>query len=397
MSEPNASGRCRRGRIPGTLVLDWQSAETRAAAKPLVRKPVTACESCRLAKVKCDAGQPDCARCHNRGIRCRYPFRPPPPAAAAAGPIATPPSSTSQDSPGRALPPLSGGSPDPTVVDSNPLVESDPSSLAGSAATTAAAADMMDWGEAASNHGLEEFNWVFPDATFDTGELDGPSQSQIAHPSPSPEQLNPASDSGRSGPSPLARPVGACLELPSQTPWMTCPCRVNLIAHVPRLESIMQEKPKPRLDEVLSVTEDVIRSCQAIVGCAQCEVGPVDLVSVLTVFQQTASCFNHIANASVDGTIRLGVGAYKVSLTDDMLFKRMLVVNLVRQANALLDSLTSLGQGLFLSPRPQQPRVMNRSPACLNQLNLSYLREVVTSFKSFFLLITDASEDQELK
>lgn len=153
----------------------------------------------------------------------------------------------------------------------------------------------------------------------------------------------------------------------------------------------MQEKPKPRLDQVLKVTEDVIRSCQAIISCSQCKIGPVDLVSILTVFQQTASCFNHNANSSVDGTIKLDVGAYKVSLMNDILFKRMLVDNLVRQANALLDSLTSFGQSLFLSPQTQTR--MDRSPACLNQLNLSCLREVVMSFKGFFVLITDASAD----
>lgn len=192
-------------------------------------------------------------------------------------------------------------------------------------------------------------------------------------------------------------PNKVCLDSPSQSPSIPCPCRVNLISHVPRLETIIQAKPKPRLDEVLKVTEDVIQSCQAIVTCTQCKITPVDIVSILTVFQQTASCFNHIVNTSVDGTIKLDVGGYKVNLMDDILFKRMLVVNLVRQANALLDSLTSLGQGQFLSPQTQAQAGMHRSPACLNQLNMSYLREVVLSFKGFFLVITDAFSDKELK
>ena len=157
----------------------------------------------------------------------------------------------------------------------------------------------------------------------------------------------------------------------------------------------MQEKPTPRLDEVLKVTEDVIQSCQAIVTCIQCKIAPVDIVSILSVFQQTAWCFNHIVNSSVDGTIKLNMGGYKVNLMGDILFKRLLIVNLVTQANAMLDSLTRLGQGQVLSPQTQTR--IHRSPGCLNQLNMSYLQEVVNSFKGFFRLITDASEDIELK
>lgn len=159
MSGSNGLGRCRRGRLPGTLILDWQSAETRAA-KPLVRKPATACEACRLAKVRCDAAQPDCARCQNRGTQCLYSFRSV--IDAPTVPIATPPSSTSQGSPAKTLPPLAH-SPDPIAI--NPLMEigSIPSSPADDAA---AALDITDWGEAASSYGLDEINWVFPDAGF---------------------------------------------------------------------------------------------------------------------------------------------------------------------------------------------------------------------------------------
>lgn len=217
----------------------------------------------------------------------------------------------------------------------------------------------------------------------------------MMHPSQSPEQVNLSSEDNHPNLSTLAQPNKAYLEFPSHSPWMTCPCRVNLISHVPRLESVMQEKPTPRLDEVLKVTEDVIQSCQALVTCTQCKIAPVDIASILSVFQQTASCFNYIVNSSVDGTIKLDMGGYKVNVMCDILFKRLLIVNLVRQANAMLDSLTSLGQGQFLSPQTQTR--IHRSPACLNQLNMSYLREVNNSFKGFFRLITDASEDIELK
>lgn len=156
MSDSNASGRCRRGRLPGTLILDWQSAETRAA-RPLVRKPVTACDACRLAKVRCDAAQPDCVRCRNRGSQCLYSFRAV--TDAPTVPIVRPPSSTGRDSPSRTVP--LAHSPDQTTM--NPRIDSGPSSPADG---TVAAIDITDWGEAASNYGLDDIHWVFPEANF---------------------------------------------------------------------------------------------------------------------------------------------------------------------------------------------------------------------------------------
>jgi hypothetical protein len=56
--------------IPSDFILNWQSSKNRGA-KPLIRRPVTACEPCRAAKVKCNA-QKDCRRCSSRGIECVY-------------------------------------------------------------------------------------------------------------------------------------------------------------------------------------------------------------------------------------------------------------------------------------------------------------------------------------
>ena len=60
----------RKGEIPGNFMLKWQSSATRGA-KPLVRRPITACQLCRTAKVKCD-GQQECGNCTSRGVVCRY-------------------------------------------------------------------------------------------------------------------------------------------------------------------------------------------------------------------------------------------------------------------------------------------------------------------------------------
>jgi hypothetical protein len=68
---PSQSARASRKReIPRNFILNWQCPGTQGA-KPLVRRPMTACEACRIAKVKCN-GQQECDRCNSRGIYCRY-------------------------------------------------------------------------------------------------------------------------------------------------------------------------------------------------------------------------------------------------------------------------------------------------------------------------------------
>jgi hypothetical protein len=72
MSAVRSARASRKGKIPGNFMLKWQSSGT----KPLVRRPMTACQSCRTAKVKCD-GQRECDNCTNRGIVCVYIVSPP--------------------------------------------------------------------------------------------------------------------------------------------------------------------------------------------------------------------------------------------------------------------------------------------------------------------------------
>lgn len=161
-----------------------------------------------------------------------------------------------------------------------------------------------------------------------------------------------------------------------------------MMAHIPDLEAAIQELPKPQLDKMFKVTGDVIRSCQESTCCG-CYVGPVDLVCIMTVFEQTAVCFDYIAKSGFDGTVKVGIGSYSVSLTDDASLKRMLVLDLVNQANELLDSVNALAQNMFVAQSEPGTKRMGRSPACLNQLNLDYVREATASFKKLFRLITN--------
>lgn len=69
---PNRNARpSRNGEIPDNFIVNWRKPEDCGRAKPLVRRPITACENCRAAKVRCN-GQQDCHRCTTRGLVCAY-------------------------------------------------------------------------------------------------------------------------------------------------------------------------------------------------------------------------------------------------------------------------------------------------------------------------------------
>lgn len=163
----------RRKQIPGTLVLNWQSPEAQAS-KPVIRRPMTACEPCRAVKVKCN-GQQACERCRNRGLRCTY--TPPPntqnlqnaqngngnenghtsaESSARMPTLTTTPVMSSQMMPATILP-TNPTTPDPMSVD----LPGDIFSMTASG-TVAAPSTHPNTGMEFSQ-ALEQFDWVFPD------------------------------------------------------------------------------------------------------------------------------------------------------------------------------------------------------------------------------------------
>ncbi|KAB8212596.1 hypothetical protein BDV34DRAFT_184256 [Aspergillus parasiticus] len=374
----------RRKQIPGTLVLNWQSPETQAS-KPLIRRPMTACEACRAAKVKCN-GQQSCERCTSRGLHCTYTPSPNTQDINGSGnvgaeiiTVTSPPNSQTPCAPSIPMP-TSQTTPDPMPVslpgDLFPL----PGCSAGAVQSVPTENALEHWREETFNHGLEQFDWVFPEADVGLEPSQDPSQSDFNFFPPPPEPI-PRTISRASAP--LSDPT-----VISPRPSRNCQCRVNMMHHVPKIECAIQEKPRPQLDKMFKVTGDVIRSCQESTRCG-CYVGPVDLVCIMSVFEQTAVCFDYIAKSGFDGTVKVGIGNYCVSLNDDASLKRMLVLDLVRQADALLDSVSVLAQNMFVSLNEPSAKTLNRSPACLNQLNLDYVREATASFKKLFRLITE--------
>lgn len=157
---------------------------------------------------------------------------------------------------------------------------------------------------------------------------------------------------------------------------------------IPRLECVARSNPKPELDKIFKVTGDVISSCQHSTQCG-CSLGLVDLVCIMTVFEQTALCFDYIAKSGFDGTVKVALGNYCVSLTDDASLKKTLVLDLVRQADELLDAVGRRAQDLLAAIEDPQVKCVGRSPRCLNQLNLNYVQTASASFRRLFGVMRD--------
>lgn len=172
-----------------------------------------------------------------------------------------------------------------------------------------------------------------------------------------------------------------------------CRCRLDLISHIHSLDSGMQKTPQPRIDNMFKVTGKTIKGCSAALECLNCHIGPVDLVLILNIFQQTAYYFQQITQSSLNSDwFTAGIGDYQVLLNEDgSAIKSMLVLNLVAQASSLLDAISAHAQGLCLSSSSPDTGSMSRSPACSNQLNLEYVKQVMSRFKKLFRLIIDVS------
>lgn len=165
----------RKNQIPGTLVLNWQAPDTQTS-KPTVRRPMTACEACRTAKVKCN-GQRACERCKNRGLLCSY--RPPPNSPsgvnnqdrerhASVGDQSVSAISSTGSNPSniQSFPPSSLSTSHTTPEKMSIDMTGDPLCISESPSNimpfSRASGGMEAWGEETFNHALEEFDWVFP-------------------------------------------------------------------------------------------------------------------------------------------------------------------------------------------------------------------------------------------
>ncbi|KAH6652738.1 hypothetical protein BKA67DRAFT_606054 [Truncatella angustata] len=368
-----------RRQIPGTYVFNLESTNAQGNNRKLTRRPFTACEACRDAKAKCN-GKRQCERCKKRRTRCIY-----------AGSIFKD-DIPSQQSDAASSSVLKAHETDLMLVDFSGAIDTPQrqGSDAGNENNHQTPAVDAEWPEDSLNTALEQLDWVFADDdSFDMTKATDP---DLAATSLLANIHNMSTSSSIAGLEEGNK--GDSVDFSILQTRNNCQCRARLMMQIPSLEDIMRQLPKPRLDQMMKITGEIIKGCNSAVSCSHCRIGPVDLVCILTAFQQTASCFNRITKSGLDDNIQIGIGEYQIQLNDDPGLKCALVMNLVRQANTLLDALDNLGENMSLAENSTGRGAVSRSPACLNQLNLQYVQEVVFNFRKLFRLMSNVFEDR---
>ncbi|PYH95665.1 hypothetical protein BO71DRAFT_482705 [Aspergillus ellipticus CBS 707.79] len=375
--QPAGISTSRRKQIPGTRVLYWQP--EKQGRKPLTRRPMTACQACRSAKAKCSR-QRRCERCRSRGLRCSYASSPMPPiengteSDNGAEPVISPavepvfgedattsfPMNEQSDlMPGDFIPSI-------FCLNNGPGADPTPPPIPATEQTFTEA--------------LEQFDWIFP------ADLTLPSNCQP--PIQPPTTPLPFTPPVQQHPQPLSQP---------QPP---CPCLPTLTTQIPHLERTLTTTPPTPLPTIFQTTLTTIQRCQTASQCRTCTTSPVDLVHIMTVFEQTAACFDYIARCGFEGVdVKLGIGDYCISRAgwgggDVVGLRRVLVLDLVREGRRFLDGVGGLvkkmeeeeevGGGGSASASGRGGMMMGRSPRCLNRLNVEYVREASSGFRRLF-------------
>lgn len=362
MSASRPARGLRKAGIPRNYMTKWQSVGLRAA-RPLVRRPMTACVSCRAAKVKCD-GQPACGRCTGRGVPCNY----------------TTTADGDDPSPGPVLD-LDSAALEPThaahAADPEPLDPAFDTMADWALDAPAPRLGDLDWGtlDPAALPALDVDVFTFPDVSMP--------DSATARGSPpvrtSGESTASRSSTGTTGTTTITTPDSAGgSSLPKQLfAAARCQCREQLAALIPKVAGAMRDR---HLDDVFKATGDVLRGCQDVVECSACRISCTDLICIMSVFQHTDACFEYIAHADLDGALTMTFGGCEVPINDPKL-RAMLVMNLIQEATTVLDAIGTKGQTMLRNLCPPGP---------LAQANIGYLDTVIRDFRAVLRRVADA-------
>jgi hypothetical protein len=347
---------------------------------------MTACQTCRTAKVKCD-GQQDCGRCNSRGIICRY-------ARIETPDSDSPPSSDLQSSTSMARPqelpvemPLNFDSADNTTQFSTASVRNNDEFDT-----------MIEWAPDTGHSSIAEVHWETTDVDMNASlstflvyvqlELIYISKVQFQD---SLTTLSIVSDLNDIQPLSYPPPHGlTSTPVLSQTdlagistttsserlsqpdPWLSlpeCQCKDSLAIMIPKVSKAMHEK---QLDAVFKGTQHVVDGFQNIVDCTHCKITCTDLICTMAMFQQTDAFFEYIAKSDADSTMKMSFGGYEVPINDPKL-RAVLVLSLIHQAMSVLDAISSKGREMLQALC---------TPSPLAQANIGHIDKAVGDFKS---------------
>ncbi|KAI1112060.1 hypothetical protein F5Y14DRAFT_280982 [Nemania sp. NC0429] len=396
-----------RDHIPGELISTWQSlrCDNPTARAPRVRRPATACLSCRGAKVKC-SGQQECARCVSRGLRCVYsrhtaaaavkpPHRPlshlrtVSPAEVGAWPSTIPTIAVDRasETPANADPSSPDDRPQPGLAPLAPHASPSVSMPAiGSLAPSDCAIDLngLAWAKPWTPTDPVSANPIF--GSLDPSSLrDWETPASLDYGPPHLSLLNDNFDS-------IFHNGGPFSALDDVLPDLThsdssgeqsvdsppeCRCRVNIMLFPPRATRAMRGK---RLDTIFNVTREMMKGCQDLMDCESCDVGCADLLLMMTILQETSGCFLYIAKSNLDSAVKVSFGDYEIT-SENAQFRSVLITDLVQRATAVLASISAKCRSKI--------EEVDDAQCDLARANITYLETTIDHFKSVLRCVTD--------
>ncbi|TQV94535.1 Fungal transcriptional regulatory protein [Cordyceps javanica] len=381
----------RAAEIPDNFMVKWHADRNRGTRA--VRRPITACQTCRASKVKCD-GKQRCSHCTSRGVACVY---------------ATSKRSTAGTTTGiqkntqpayrpvvvEHLFPVSFPTPLPTSTFGEPIdgiagLSSNNNGATTTCQNTIARNDHDTYQHACSRTilmpGMNDVPNITESATFYDAQL---SEFGMQFSTPNTMDTSPSvaisdystnatyptysnSDTEDSNKRRTASPSSSNSTTNSIGRVFFsahCICRENLSKRVHAINSAMTNNS---LNGIFHVTSEFMHSCQGIMECNLCTLQCTDLVCLISFLQQTASCFHYIAATDPNQqSIRLRVAGTMVPVTDARM-RLVAVANLVQHAVDVLDAIGNRGQAMLQTPSPPTPLAL---------ANVGYLENTINDLK----------------
>jgi hypothetical protein len=174
-------------------------------------------------------------------------------------------------------------------------------------------------------------------------------------------------------------PTNSLLQPDQLSSLPQCQCRESLVTLVPGVNQAMQEK---QLDKVFKRMQGVIDGFQDIIRCTECNITCVDLICIMSVFQQTGTGFQYIAEADRSGAINMNFGGHEVPINDPKL-RAMLVTSLIYQATSVLDAISAKGQHMLQ---------MFSTPPPIARANINHLDTVIADFRNLLHKMADVAD-----
>lgn len=385
----------RTAEIPDNLMVKWQSGQSRG--NKAARRPKTACQTCRASKVRCD-GKPRCSHCTLRGVACIYNRPKSVIAAGANGTLQNSNQQAQQQSTaadGRYVvawpappPPSAWMAGETTRRVANPdssdngMVLSPNASLSGGRTAYQDTPELNDMilqmnGESTTTEPTAVYEAQPPEfhmpldlaSSFDmTSSTSAPDYNTAALSS-----TCPSSDTESSGHSSTIGPVSSSSSSNSPSGGVFfsahCVCRDKLSHSVGDINSAMADNT---MHDIFHVTSEFMRSCRGILDCRLCTVQCADLVCLLSLVQQTGSCFHYVAATDPrQQSIELRFAGAVVRVTDPRM-RLMAVTHLVQQAVDVLDAMGDRGRAMLQALSPPTPLALT---------NIGYLENTIGEFK----------------